>query len=93
MAAAVATTCLYDPGMTEADRRFYRRLLMIAGPAFVVGGFLAAFTLVGALLIFAGLGMFLSGLLLWTRLPVPVVAGCGAITATALTVYMAVTLP
>jgi hypothetical protein len=45
--------------MTDADRRFYGILLLTFGPLFVLGGWLAAFTEVGALLILAGCAMLL----------------------------------
>ena len=40
--------------MTAEDRAFYGRLLLVFGVLFIAGGWLASFTLVGALLIFAG---------------------------------------
>jgi hypothetical protein len=45
--------------MTPADRRFYGILLLAFGPLFIAGGWLASFTLVGAVLIFAGAAMLL----------------------------------
>jgi hypothetical protein len=46
--------------MTGADRRFYGTLLLVFGPLFIAGGWLAAFTMVGALLIFTGAAMLLA---------------------------------
>ncbi len=83
---------MYARRVTERDRRFYRWLFVGSGPAFVLGGFLAAFTLVGALLIFAGLGMLASGLLLFTRLRARIVALAGVAITIALTAYLAIDL-
>jgi hypothetical protein len=46
--------------MTGADRRFYGTLLLVFGPLFVAGGWLAAFTDVGFVLILAGAVMILA---------------------------------
>ena len=46
--------------MSDADRHFYGVLLLVFGPLFIAGGWLAAFTGVGALLIFAGIAMLLA---------------------------------
>lgn len=78
--------------MTDSDRRFLRLLLIVAGPLFVVGGFLAAFTVIGAMLVFAGLGMLAAGLLLFTRLAWPLAALAGVAVLVALTVAMVVDL-
>ncbi len=55
--------------MTAADLRFYGFLCLGFGPLFVAGGWFAAFTDVGAFLIFAGLAMLLASpaLLLFAR--------------------------
>lgn len=76
----------------EADRRFLRRLLLVSGPAFVLGGWLAAFSVIGALLIFTGIGMLAAGMLLLTRVPVLVAAGAGVLVAALLVVWMALDL-
>ena len=62
--------------MTPADRRFTAWLLLGFGPLFVLGGFAAAFTDVGALLVFVGLAMVVTGGLLFTplRLAIAVLA-------------------
>ncbi len=78
--------------MNAQDRRFLRRLLLVFGPLFVLGGFFAAFTVVGAVLIFVGVGMFATGLLLFTRLPVMIPALLGAALAIALTTQMVLQL-
>jgi hypothetical protein len=63
--------------MDAADRRFTWILLVVFGPLFVFGGFLAAFTVPGALFVFLGLGMLLSGLALAVRVPVVLAAAAG----------------
>jgi hypothetical protein len=55
--------------MTRADRRFLSTLLLVFGPLFVAGGFLAAFTLEGTVYVYIGVAMFVTGILLRTRLP------------------------
>ena len=65
--------------MTTEDRRFTSTLLIVFGPLFVAGGYLAAFTLDGALFVFAGLAMLLTGVLLRTRLPMTVTILVGAV--------------
>ena len=50
--------------MTGEDRRFYGLLLLAFGPLFLAGGWLASFTAVGAVLIFAGTAMLLAAPLL-----------------------------
>ena len=47
----------------------------------VLGGFMAAFTIVGAVLVFVGLGCALAGLLGLVRLPLWLAAGAGAVVA------------
>ena len=58
--------------MTAADRRFTSTLLLVFGPLFVLGGFLAAFTVEGALFVFLGLAMFVVGVLLRTHVPLSI---------------------
>lgn len=55
--------------MDARDRRFTSWLGVLFGPLFIAGGFLAAFTTMGALFIWFGLGMLVTGVLLRTRLP------------------------
>lgn len=55
--------------MTSADRRFYSWLMIAFGPLFVLGGFGAAFTTMGALFVWTGLAMLAAGVLLRTPLP------------------------
>jgi hypothetical protein len=43
--------------MSLEDQRFYGKLLLVFGPLFIAGGWLAAFTDVGAVLIFVGAAM------------------------------------
>ena len=60
--------------MTAADRRFYGALLLAFGTLFIAGGWLAAFTSVGALLIFSGTVMLLAAPLLLRSLRVGALA-------------------
>jgi ABC-type molybdate transport system permease subunit len=46
--------------MTAADRRFYGTLLLVFGPLFLAGGWLAAFTEVGFIFILTGAAMILA---------------------------------
>lgn len=55
--------------VNDADRRFYSWLGIVFGPLFVLGGFIAAFTIEGALFIWLGLAMLAAGIGLRTRLP------------------------
>lgn len=55
--------------MDERDRRFFFWLGLIFGPLFVAGGFVAAFTVEGALFIWAGLALFTGALALRTPAP------------------------
>lgn len=69
--------------MTAADRRFYGTLPLAFGPLFIAGGWLAAFTTVGALLMFTGAAMLLAAPVLlrsYRILPLSlglVALGCG----------------
>ncbi len=63
--------------MSAADRGFTSTLFLVFGPLFVLGGFLAAFPDPGAILVYFGAGMFVSGLLLRTRPPGVVGVGIG----------------
>ena len=66
--------------MSDADRRFYSWLGIVFGPLFILGGFIAAFTIEGALFIWLGLSMLAAGIGLRTRLPFrAVLAGAAAI--------------
>lgn len=57
------------------DLRFYGRLMLVFGPLFILGGWLAAFTDVGAWMIFAGAAMLLASVaLLRTRQSVALAA-------------------
>lgn len=78
--------------MGDADRRFLRILLVVSGPLFVGGGFLAAFTVIGAVLVFVGLGMLVTGVLLFTRLPAVASMLTGLVVMVMLTVWMTVDL-
>jgi len=46
--------------MSSSDRRFYGALLLVFGPLFIAGGWLAAFTDVGFLFILTGAAMILA---------------------------------
>ncbi len=59
--------------MDSADRRFYSWLGIVFGPLFILGGFIAAFTIEGALFIWLGLSLMAAGIGLRTRLPFPAV--------------------
>ena len=63
--------------MAPADRRFFSWLFIGVGPLFVLGGFAAAFTDVGAVLVYFGVAMLCGGLLLRTRLPAVAAFGAG----------------
>jgi hypothetical protein len=55
--------------MSAADWRFTSTLLMVFGPIVVASGYFAAFTVAGVEYMCAGVGMFIAGVLLRTRLP------------------------
>ncbi len=74
---------LRDP----ADRRFASWLALVAGPLFVVGGFLAAFTEPGAWFIAIGLGFLVGGILLRTRVPASIAVGVATAVAVALVLW------
>ena len=78
--------------MAPADRWFTSRLFLVFGPLFVFGGFLAALTEVGAVLVFSGLAMFVTGILLCTPLRTVLAVAAGVIVFAALTVQMVVEL-
>lgn len=63
--------------MRTAGRRFASNLFLVFGPLFILGGFLAAFTDPGAVLVYLGVAVFLTGALLRTRLPLVVCSGAG----------------
>jgi len=63
-------------------------LFIVFGPLFVVGGFLAAFTDPGAVLVYFGVAMLLSGLLLRTRVQVVLACGAGVAVFAALTAWL-----
>ncbi len=71
-----------------ADRRFARQVCAVFGLPFVAGGYLAAFTVVGAWLVFIGMGMLVSAALLWTRLPTAIGALAGPLISVALIVSL-----
>ena len=72
-----------------SERRFTSVLFLAFGPLFVLGGYLVAFTVEGALLIFLGLAMLVTGVLLRTRLPVAASVAAGLVLFAALTIQMA----
>ena len=63
--------------MSAAGRRFTSTLFLVFGPLFVLGGFLFAFSDPGAVLVYFGAAMFVSGVLLRTRLPIVLAVGVG----------------
>ena len=74
--------------MTHADRRFTSWLLVGFGPLFVVGGFVASFTVEGAVLVFVGLAMLVTGALLFTPLRLAIAVFAGVLVFSALTAQM-----
>lgn len=79
--------------MDDRDRRFYSWLAIVFGVLFVVGGFVAAFTIMGALFVWLGFAMFLAGIGLRTRLPARVVALAAVAIFAALTSYTVFVYP
>lgn len=79
--------------MDARDRRFTSNLLLVSGPALVLGGFFATFTIEGALIIYAGLGMLVAGVLLRTVVPILLAAAIGALVCASLFVLMLRELP
>jgi hypothetical protein len=74
--------------MSADSRRFTAKLCLVFGPLFILGGFLAAFTVEGALFVFPGMGMLACGVELRTRLPLLVAVGAGVLICVALTIQM-----
>jgi hypothetical protein len=79
--------------MAADTRRFTSTLLLLFGPLFMVGGYLAAFTVEGAIYVFIGVGMVATGILLRTRLPLLVAMGAGILLCLAFTARMIGDLP
>ncbi|MGE0602078.1 MAG: hypothetical protein AB7J35_21985 [Dehalococcoidia bacterium] len=73
--------------LDTADRRFYSWLGLIFGPLFVLGGFIAAFTIEGALFVWLGLAMLVAGIGLRTRLSLAAVLVSAAAVLLALCSY------
>ena len=78
--------------MTPADRRFTAWLLLGFGPLFVLGGFAAAFTEVGAMLVFLGLAMLVTGALIFTPLRLILAVAAGVVAFAGLALQMAIDL-
>jgi hypothetical protein len=78
--------------MQTSDRRSLRLWLLLGGPLFVIGGFLAAFTIVGAVLVFVGLGMLATAVLLFTPLSTRLAMLIGFVIFAALSVSLAIDL-
>ena len=78
--------------MTPGDRRFTSWLLIAFGPLFVLGGLGFAFTNEGAVLVFLGLAMLVTGVLLRTRLPLVAAVAAGALVFATLVAQMVVSL-
>ena len=72
----------------SADRRFARQVAVAFGLIFLAAGYSFAFTEVGAWMVFAGVGMIGTGVLLWTPLPTVV----GAVTGPLMTIALIVLL-
>ena len=70
--------------MTTADRRFTSWLLIAFAPLFVFGGLLFGFHIEGAVLVFVGLAMLVTGILLRTRLPLIAAVAAGGLVFAAL---------
>lgn len=79
--------------MDERDRRFFSWLGLIFGPLFVAGGFVAAFTIEGALFIWAGLALFAGALALRTPAPEWAAGALAGAIFLALSVYTLVVYP
>lgn len=75
--------------MDDATRRFTANLLIVFAPLFVFGGFLAAFTVDGAVLVFTGIGMLIGGILLHARVPGWIAAMAGIATVVGLCIDLA----
>jgi len=75
------------------DRKFYSWLAIISGVLFVLGGFLAAFTIMGAIFVWFGLALLLAGIGLRTRLPVAVIAFAATAVFAALVAYTGLVYP
>lgn len=72
--------------MHADTRRFVSTLGLVFSPLFVLGRFGFAFTLEGAILIYIGLGMFVSGLLLRTPIWELLVFALGAVICATLSI-------
>jgi hypothetical protein len=73
--------------MDARDRRFFSWLAIVFGPLFVLGGFLFAFTIEGAIFVWVGLCMLAGGIALRTPLPVWAVMTAAAGSALALSAW------
>ena len=78
--------------VTAADRRFTSWLLIAFGPLFVFGGLLLAFHIEGAVLVFVGLAMLVTGVLLRTRLRLVAAVTAGGLVFAALFAQMLIGL-
>ena len=74
--------------MTPTDRRFTAWLLLAFGPLFILGGFAAAFTDEGALLVYLGLAMAVTAGLLFTRLRTAIALLAGVLVFSALFAWL-----
>lgn len=79
--------------MDDRDRRFCSTLAIVFGVLFVLGGYMAAFTTMGAIFIWFGLALLLAGIGLRTRLPAVVVAVATTAVFAALVSYTAFVYP
>lgn len=73
--------------MDARDRRFSSWLGIVFGPLFVLGGFLFAFTIEGAIFVWVGLCMLAGGIGLRTPLPDWVVITAAAASTLALSAW------
>ena len=73
--------------MDARDRRFFSWLAILFGPLFVLGGFLFAFTIEGAIFVWVGLCMLAGGIALKTPLPAWGVVASAAGSALALSAW------
>ena len=72
--------------------RFTRRPCPIFGPAWIIGGLLAAFTTPGAIFVFTGTAMIVTSGLMYARVHWLMAAVAGASVFAGLTVWMLWTL-
>ena len=78
--------------MDRDTEHFTRRLLLIFGPLWIAGGFLAAFTLVGAVFVFLGIAMLVTSALMYGPAPWWLATVVGLVVFSVLTAWTMVEL-